>query len=247
MRIILLGTTGYHPNDQRQTACLMLPEQGIVLDAGTAMYRVRDYLMTSELDIFLTHAHVDHVVGLTYLFDVTFAKDVKRVTVHGAKEHLDAVREHLFTSAIFPVDPPCGFAPLISPTVSLHSGGRLTHFALEHPGGSVGFRLDWPHHSMAYVTDTTAVPGAAYVEQLRGVDLLVHECYFPDSMAAWAEETGHSSTTAVAAVAREAQVGRLVLVHINPLSYDEDPIGLDVAREVFSETTIGRDRMELEF
>ena len=70
MKLQLLGTAGYHPNDQRQTACLMLPEVGVVLDAGTAFYRVRDYLCTDELDIFLTHAHLDHVVGITYLFDV---------------------------------------------------------------------------------------------------------------------------------------------------------------------------------
>ena len=69
MQLHLLGTTGYHPNARRHTACLMLPEQGIVLDAGTGMFRVRSRLKTRELDIFLTHAHLDHVVGLTYLFD----------------------------------------------------------------------------------------------------------------------------------------------------------------------------------
>ena len=34
MKLHLLGTTGYHPNARRHTACLMLPEQGIVLDAA---------------------------------------------------------------------------------------------------------------------------------------------------------------------------------------------------------------------
>ena len=50
MKLILLGTTGYHPNNRRHTACLMLPEVGVVLDAGTAMFRVRDYLTTKHLD-----------------------------------------------------------------------------------------------------------------------------------------------------------------------------------------------------
>ena len=30
MKLVLLGTTGYHPNDRRQTACMMLPEIGVV-------------------------------------------------------------------------------------------------------------------------------------------------------------------------------------------------------------------------
>ena len=56
MKLLLLGTTGYHPNDRRQTACLMFPELGVLLDAGSAMYRVSEYLQTPTLDIFITHA-----------------------------------------------------------------------------------------------------------------------------------------------------------------------------------------------
>ena len=54
-RLLLLGTTGYHPSERRHTACMMLPEIGVVLDAGTAMFRVRQHLATPTLDIFLTH------------------------------------------------------------------------------------------------------------------------------------------------------------------------------------------------
>jgi len=100
---------------------------------------------------------------------------------------------------------------------------------------------------MAYVTDTTAAVDAAYVERIRGVDLLIHECYFPDGEEEWAQTTGHSCTTPVAEVARTAGVGRLVLVHVNPLSTDDDPIGLDIARAIFPKTELGEDRMELVF
>ena len=61
----------------------MLPEVGVVLDAGTGFYRVREHLRTSELDVFLTHAHLDHVVGLTYLFDVV--RDTARPARDGAR------------------------------------------------------------------------------------------------------------------------------------------------------------------
>ena len=70
MKLIILGSTGYHPNELRHTACFMLPEIGVVLDAGTGIFRVRRTLQTPDLTIFLTHAHVDHIVGLTFLFDV---------------------------------------------------------------------------------------------------------------------------------------------------------------------------------
>ncbi len=246
MRLVLLGTTGYHPNDRRQTLCLLIPEYGVMLDAGTATYRAGRYLKTSRLDIFLSHAHLDHVVGLTYLFNVMHVHPLEQVCVYGLADKLVAIEEHLFFPALFPAKPPCRFVPLAE-EVALQGSGRLTSFPLAHEGGSVGFRLDWPGHSMAYVTDTTASPDAAYVAKIRGVDLLVHECYFSDAQAEWAAKTGHSHTTPVAQVAREAGVGRLVLVHLNPLALDADPIGLEVARAIFPRTDLGEDLMELEF
>lgn len=246
MRLILLGTTGYHPNDRRHTACLLIPEHGVMLDAGTATYRAAGRLETPELDIFLTHAHLDHVVGLTFLFNIVRAQPLRQVRVHGLPEKLAAIDEHLFAPAIFPVKPPCQFVPLIG-EVALGGGGRLSYFPLLHQGGSIGFRLDWPGHSMAYVTDTTADPGAEYVQRIRGVGLLVHECYFPDAHADWARQTGHSHVTPVAEVARAAGAGRLILVHVDPFATEEDPVGLDAARAVFPNTELGCDLMNVEF
>src|SRR5437762_9804734 len=184
MRILLLGTSGYHPCERRHTACLMLPQAGIVLDAGTGFFRVRKHLQTPTLDILLTHAHLDHVAGLTYLLSTTAEKPLERITVHGKAEKLAAVREHLLNEKIFPAALPCQWQPLPDGPISL-GGVRVTHFPIVHPGGAVGYRLDWPGYpragaSLAYVTDTTASPDADYVSQIRGVDLLVHECNFRD-------------------------------------------------------------------
>lgn len=246
MQLLLLGTGGYHPSDARQTACLMLPELGVVLDAGTAMYRVRDFLATETLDVFLTHTHLDHVIGLTYLFDVLWERETGRVTVHGEAEKLAAVESHLFDPAMFPAKPKFETRELAA-EVPLPGGGRLTHFPLRHPGGSVGFRLDWPGRSLAYVTDTTARSDADYLEKIRGVDLLVHECHFADGWEEQAELTGHSCLTPTVELAAAAEVGRLVLTHINPLADPRCPLDLASARAIFSEVTIAEDNMAIEF
>jgi ribonuclease BN (tRNA processing enzyme) len=246
MQLAVLGTAGYHPNETRHTACFMLPEVGVVLDAGTGFFRVGPRLVTDQLDIFLTHTHLDHVFGLTFLFDVLYGRALKRVDVHGEATKIAAIHNHLLNELLFPVALPCEYRALTGP-VALADGGMLTFFPLAHPGESVGFRLDWPGHSMAYVTDTVADPTASYVERIRGVDLLIHECNFTDEYREQAILTGHSHTTPVAQVARRAKVGELLLVHLNPMIEADDSVGLDVARAIFSKTKIARDNMLVEF
>lgn len=96
---------------------------------------------------------------------------------------------------------------------------------------------------MAYVTDTTV--DGTYTEFIRGTDLLIHECNFSDNMAAWSEKTGHSHTTQVATLARDAHVKRLVLTHIDPQHPEDDPLGLETAQGIFPATELAEDGLEL--
>jgi ribonuclease Z len=246
MKLVLLGSGGYFPTSQRHTACLLLPEQGIVLDAGSGMCRLGEHLQTARLDVFLSHAHLDHVLGLTYLINVVSAEVLQQTTVHGEATKLAAVRDHLFAEPIFPVVPTFRYEPL-GKSCPLPGGGMLTTFPLWHPGGSTGFRLDWPGHSMAYVTDTTASADAEYVANIRGVDLLVHEAYFAEASGELPARTGHSWLLPVAEVAAAASVGRLVLVHIDPQLPNDSYFDLAAARSIFKETEIGRDGCEILF
>jgi ribonuclease BN (tRNA processing enzyme) len=224
----------------------MLPEIGVLFDAGTSAFRVAERLKTGNVHIFLTHAHLDHVAGLTFFLTPLLMGQISRATVYGTSGTLRAVREHLFSEPIFPVEPTFEYVELPS-RVPLPGGGVLTHVPLVHPGGSLGYRIDWPDRSLAYITDTTADASRRYLDFIRGVDVLIHECYFPDNMADLAKKTGHSHTTQVAEVARAAEVGRLLLVHIDPLRPDNDPIGLATARAIFPNTAVAEDLMEIDF
>lgn len=246
MKLVLLGTGGYYANDLRHTACYMLPEIGVVLDAGSAMYRVANHLATERLDIFLSHAHLDHVQGLTQLLGILPESVQQQSIVYGDPQKLDAIRTHLFSRELFPVKPAFQLLPLPD-TVPLAGGGTLRHFPLTHPGGSIGYRLDWPGTSLAYVTDTIARDDAPYIESIRGVNLLMHEANFGDGSEEMAERTGHSCLSDVARVAAAAEVGLLVIVHVDPSFTDDAQIDVAAAKSIFPNTILGTDRMEIEF
>lgn len=224
----------------------MLPELGVVLDAGTGMFRVRDLIQTETLDIFLSHIHLDHCIGLTFLYDVLCDKSMSRVTVHVAEEKIAPIKDHLYSKALFPVEPNFEFQPIANQPAVLSDGSQLTAIPLKHPGGAHGFRIDWPDRSFAYVTDTTAHVESEYVNAIAGVDTLVHECYFPDGWEDKAALTGHSCLTPVAQVAAKANAKRLFLVHVNPLDESESPLDLDSVADVFRQIQVAQDQMVID-
>ncbi len=238
--ITFLGTSGYHPTERSQTLGVLLPDLGLAFDAGTGTQRLTRLCRGDELTVLLSHAHLDHIIGLTFLVVPVLKGILRRVRVVGLPEHLAAVRDHLFAPALFPVAPPFEFEELPE-RLALPDGGVVRHVRTPHPGGSVGYRIDWADRSLAYITDTTARPGAAYESLVEGVDLLLHECNFGDRQAEWAEPTGHSHLTPVLEVARRCRVGRLCLMHFDPSLPGPDPVGLAAAREIFPATELMHD------
>jgi ribonuclease Z len=88
------------------------------------------------------------------------------------------------------------------------------------------------------ITGDTA-PCRATVEAARGAELLVHDASFSEEEAQRAADTGHSTVGQAAAVAREAEVKLLALVHISS-RYHVGKV-LEEAREVFEPTVAPRD------
>ncbi|MFH5803884.1 MBL fold metallo-hydrolase [Alienimonas sp. DA493] len=234
MNVEFLGTGGYHPDAHRHTTCVLLPDRGLCIDAGSAFFRAPERLAAhgvTELDLVLTHAHLDHVVGLTFPLAHIERGTLTAVRIHGRREKLDAVREHLFARDLFPVLPPCfTWHPLPekeSGTLPV-AGGRLHFREQTHPGGSLGLRYEADGKRFVFCTDTAPLPGTA--DFAADADLFVHECNFPDGWEDLAERTGHSTLTPVLELARAARARRTLLVHVSPDAADPaDPVGLGAA------------------
>jgi ribonuclease Z len=229
MQVHCLGTTGYHPSPKRHTACYYLPQAELVLDAGTGLFRLIPLLLKDpkrHLTILLSHAHLDHIVGLTFLIDLFAVTQLKGVTVIGEREKLEAIGEHLYSEHIFPVTPNFEFQALDGCSGSLQlAGATVRYFPLQHPGGSVGYVIEAGGRRIAYVTDTVADVQADYVAELRRLDLLMHECYFDDQRETLAMKTGHSWLSAVVELARQVKAPKTALIHINPLA---EILGLEI-------------------
>lgn len=96
---------------------------------------------------------------------------------------------------------------------------------------------------VVYATDTR--PSPQLVEAARGADLLIHDGMFAEDLRQEAELRGHSTARQAALVAREAGVRQLLITHISP-RYPDERVLLQEAREVFPQTVVARDLLEIE-
>lgn len=253
MQLHILGSGGYHPSAKRHTLCSVVPEIGLVLDAGTAFFRLARFLDERPWNVFLTHAHLDHIIGLTYYWGLTQQRQIGPISVWGSEKTLKAVQNLLFSEPLFPKTPPYQFVPISAGenvTIETHRSEcdaiLVRPISLAHPGGSLGYRFQMGSQSVAYITDTTVEALPAYREVIRGVDVLIHEAFYPGGYEELAEKTGHVTISQAAQVARDTGVKRLVIVHLNPLLDCDGKKEQDEAARVFPQTIVATDNCVVE-
>jgi ribonuclease Z len=101
-----------------------------------------------------------------------------------------------------------------------------------------------PGRTIVYSGDTR--PCESVLVASKGADLLIHDCSFADEMADWAQESKHSTAGEVAALAKRAEVRKLVLTHISSRYTDDvEPIFID-SKNIFENVIVAEDLMEIE-
>ncbi len=223
--VVALGTNGYFPSFGRQTMSFLVlgGERALLLDAGSGVARLIEpgpaalVAPAAGLDIILSHYHLDHVVGLSFLPAVwrrgpvrLFAPAFPLVDAEPEETLERLLSPPLFSSSLSRFPGPVEIVAVREEEFEA-DGARIRVWRQNHPGGSIGVRVG---NDLAYMTDTTVGPdspaGAA------GVSLLIHEVWSTDEEAAEAAAKGHSHVSAVAELARQARVRQLLAVHHHP-------------------------------
>lgn len=99
-----------------------------------------------------------------------------------------------------------------------------------------------PPRRYAYCSDTICLP--RIIDQIRGADLLFHEATFAQSELARAQETFHTTATQAGEIARDAEVGRLLIGHFSA-RYEDENILLQEASSVFPRTLLAKENMKI--
>ena len=198
------------PAGGRATTCVLVRrgDAALVLDAGTGLHRLvtepERLVGVTRIDLALTHFHLDHVCGLTYLPGLPVLP-----TIHapGAWLYGTPSAELLAPLLDAPISPSEIRAPIHELRAGAQTIGAFTVTARAQPRHwhpTAGLRVE---DALALITDTGYDPGSA--ELARDVEHLLHEAWTPGDECDASEADARR-------VAREAGARRLTPMHLHP-------------------------------
>jgi ribonuclease BN (tRNA processing enzyme) len=239
----------------------------LIFDAGTGIIELGRQMMREGSErsahIFLSHAHHDHIEGLRF-FEPAYSCDWK-FHLYGPGSGPGVLRDifkktmepHLFPVSLEELPAKVHIEQLGAFT-RLKFGSKPTvtvtaRHSRAHPKvGVMLYRVACAGRSVVYASDIESPLGGYedVVDLARGADLLIHDAQYTDpeyhggrvNKAGW----GHSTVRMAAEVARDAEVGKLVLYHHDPTRTDAQVSRLEqLARSIFPRTEAAREGMEL--
>jgi ribonuclease BN (tRNA processing enzyme) len=225
MKVVPLGVNGFFPGLGRHTATYLAltDEAAFMMDAGTGVSRLLEPEIAAmlqpydHLNVFLSHYHLDHCIGLAYLMGV-WDREV-RVYGPATPHNISNPEEALGRLLDAPYSAPLGFHPFevklipVSEDSLTVDGFEMRFRTQKHWCKSMGIRLG---DEIGYITDT--IPDEGTTELVKGVKLLLHEVWMADDEVG-ADEIAtreHSNASAVARIGKEAGVGRIMMIHHRP-------------------------------
>jgi ribonuclease Z len=289
LSVVFLGTGGSVPSARRSTASVLVARGGerLLFDCGEGTQRQmqRSLGLTQVDEIYLTHFHADHILGLPGLlksYDLTDRE--KPLRVYGPRGlrdlfgvlkpligrlHYDLLLDELEPGdavghdgyevqsfeashnvrasgyALVEETRPGRFDPEAARAAGVAEGPAFAALQrgeeVEGSGGTVApDQVMGPARAgrTVVLTGDTA-PSPATVAAAADAELLIHDSSFTEEDVQRAAETGHSTVGQAAAVAAEAHVKLLALVHISS-RYHVGKV-LEEAAEVFDPVVAPRD------
>ncbi len=199
-KIQILGSNGSKTENQ-DTTCILISEH-TVIDAGSLMGTIEDNIRIDN--IFLTHAHLDHIVDIPFFIDSTFQDRTTPLNIYGSHECLQTIKKHIFNWDIWPDFEQISlsydefeninFIPIKEGVMLELDDIKITPFCANHTVSTFGYMVKKGDKSFIYSGDTSKNKKLwDMINENLDVNVLIVDVSFPSSMQGLADESKHFS------------------------------------------------------
>ncbi len=259
--ITFLGTSAAVPTANRSYTSLVIADERIsmLVDCGAIVYQA---LLQTQIppesitDLFITHAHIDHIGGLPSFLECSrLAGRRAPLRLWALPETMEVVQEllHLFAFEIpLPFPYPLEMHLLEGDgTCPPLDNIAFSFTPVYHSIPTAGLRLRFPRSdgsawTVVYSSDTR--PTKELEAFAQNCDLLILECTYLNSGSSNAERAGHMTAGQAGRLAKNAQAGALALVHLGLYEgWNLDQAREEASQEFSGPVTIPTDGTRLHF
>jgi ribonuclease BN (tRNA processing enzyme) len=243
MKLTILGCSG-GIGSGRHTTCFKVDDD-ILIDAGTGITTLSLDALQAIDHVFVTHAHLDHVLGLPLLLDAVGEKRSVPLIVHALPEVLEVLSTHLFNWHLWPdfreIPNPEGpwvrFEPLPMGD-SLTLGGRtFKPLPVNHAVPACALQMSVAAGSLVFSGDTTNSAGLmTALNAIQDLRHLIIETSFENALVEIAQASKHHWPDSLAMELHALKIRPKVwITHLKP--GNEDAI-MDELRVVAPDWTL---------
>lgn len=227
MKLRVLGSAGAEFPDFRPPAFLI--DDHLLLDAGTIAAALTEEEQVRLRHLFITHSHLDHIRGIPALADNIIIRNYQHtVTVYSIKDVVSAMQDHLFNNIIWPDftviptpdNPVISFVTIETDREYAVSDYSVRAIPVSHTVPAVGYRVCQGDTTLLYTGDTG--PTEEIWHYANGVDALIVEVSFPNSMESLALLTKHLTCSLLKAELEKITIlpKRILVTHPKPQFVD---------------------------
>lgn len=178
-----------------------LLDDEVLFDAGSLTNVLDKRSQLRIKNIFITHAHLDHIKGIPFLADNIIVNNrMRRVNIFSISPVLRTIKRNLFNSDIWPdftilPDPENSILNFVSviPGKALRLNGyTITPYEVNHSVPAVGYLVEDKKHKRFFYSGDTGPTDLTW-KNIGDVQIhcLIVEVSFPNNMKEIAINTGH--------------------------------------------------------
>lgn len=199
MKLKVLGCSGADFPGHHLSGFLL--DQKILFDAGSLTYVLGEKDQVKIESIFITHAHLDHIIGIPFFADnIIVGKYRSRINIFAIPSVVRTIKRDLFNSAVWPdfteipnIEKSILNLIELRPRRSILIGEfTVTSYPVRHTVPAVGYLVEDGRGKRFFYTGDAGPTGETWRE-LKGkkLDSLIIDVSFPNKMKDLAVRTGH--------------------------------------------------------